>query len=296
MAGKQKPTFILIDRLPSEHHASVFLGRIVADIFHPIHEYCPENPSKVLEHAPVDVTDTNVSTVLAAGHSKSLRAKLDGVFGLSHSSGSNVEKQLVSTKILTRSLPQHRKSFAAIDGAYHDEVLELLTNNAGKGYMVVGIKTCLSAELEIKRDGHKENEANVAVPAGAIASAALHGAISPASIPNPSLEGSYIVHANWLARNVAEGEQIFALQYRQINLKKHFFSGKPSSADYGRIKMVDWGDGVYGGDSQGRDVVYEDDGTDNEEDEEEEDSDIQLAGVLSPEDVEEELKEFWLIE
>ena len=42
--------------------------------------------------------------------------------------------------------------------------------------------TCLSAEFEIKRDGHKENEANVAVPAGAIASAALHGAISPASI------------------------------------------------------------------------------------------------------------------
>ncbi|KAH8601200.1 hypothetical protein B0O99DRAFT_681232 [Bisporella sp. PMI_857] len=88
-----------------------------------------------------------------------------------------------------------------------------------------------------KRNDHKENEASVAVPAGTIVGAASQGAINPASIPNPSLEGSRSVNVDWLARNVAEGEQIFVLQYRQINLKKHFFFSKPSSADYGRIKV-----------------------------------------------------------
>lgn len=290
-----KPTFALIDRLPSTLHASVFLGRIVSDIFHPLHEYCPEDPRAALQHTPVDVADTSVSAVLAASHSAALRAKLDGIFGLTNSKSSSTGKQIVADRVITRSLPQHRKSFAAVVGAHHDEILELLENNGGKGYMVVGLKTCRDAEIEISRNQERKSDVEVSVPAGQIASIASQGAVDPALVPNPTVGRSREVSADWLARNTAEGEQIFALQYREISLKKHFFSSKPSTARYGQLKTVDWGEGVYGESEEGREVVYEDDESDEEGDQDE-DADVILKKLVSGASPGGGSSELWLTE
>ncbi|KAF9772755.1 hypothetical protein IL306_009512 [Fusarium sp. DS 682] len=296
-----KPTFALIDRLPSSHHASVFLGRIVADILHPLHDYCPEDPRAALQQLPVEVTDTSVSTVLAASNSTAVRAMLDGIFGLTNSKSSNTGKQIMSDKVTTRTLPQHRKSFAAMIGAHHDEILELLENNGGKGYMVVGLKTCHDAEIEITRNHERKSDVQVSAPARQIASIASHGAVNPASVPNPTVGRSSEVSADWETKLTAEGEQIFALQYRKISLKKHFFSKKPSTAGLGQIKILDWGEGVYGEGGEEREVVYSDDESDEEEEEEEEEEedqdeneDVVLEDLMSCGSLGGNMGELWL--
>ncbi|RAK86076.1 hypothetical protein BO79DRAFT_220089 [Aspergillus costaricaensis CBS 115574] len=293
--SRSKPTFALIDRLPAEHHASVFLGRIVSDIFHPLHEYCPEDPRAALQHTPIDVADTSVSAILTASHSAALRAKLEGIFGLTKSQSSSTGKQIAGDMVITRSLPQHRKSFVAVVGAHLDEIIKLLENNGGKGYMVVGLKTCRDAEIGTSRTSKRKSDVEVSVPAGQIASIASHGAVDPALVPNPTVGWSREVSADWLGRNTAEGEQIFALQYREIGLKKHFFSSKPSTARYKMLKMVDWGEGVYGESEEGREVVYEDDESDEEGDQDE-DADVLLKQLVSGARPGGETSELWLTE
>ncbi|KAH7240342.1 uncharacterized protein BKA55DRAFT_118915 [Fusarium redolens] len=279
--GATKPTFALIDRLPASHHASVFLGRIVGDIFHPLHDYCPEDPRTALQHLPVEVADTSVSTILAASHSTAVRAVLDRIFRLTNSKSSSTGKQIVSDRVITYTLPQHRKSFAAIVGAHHGKILELLENNGGKGYMVVGLKTCQDAEIEVTRDQDRKSDVEMSVPAGQIASIASQGAVNPASVPNPTVGRSSEVSANWGTKFTAKGEQIFALQYRKITLKKHFFSKKPSTAGLGQIKILDWGEGVYGESDEGREVVYSDDEDEDEDEDQDEDEDVILDELMS---------------
>ena len=78
----EKPSFVLTDRLPSSFVAPLLLGRVVADIKHPTHEYAPKDPRPALQDETIEIVDSNVSSVLSVVKNKIVKAKIADILTL----------------------------------------------------------------------------------------------------------------------------------------------------------------------------------------------------------------------
>lgn len=96
--------------------------------------------------------------------------------------------------------------------------------------------------MRVTKSGEKSGE--VALPAGAAVLAASKGTVSLGSAVDPKLGFAKNDFAEWVAQNRIEGEQIFAAQYRVVNLRRGFFNRYITIAN--DVRVVDLGHGVFG--------------------------------------------------
>lgn len=162
MTFNKKPSFVLIDPLPVDILAHNFLGRIVADIEHPTHEYCPEDPGSVLTHSPLKTVDLIPTSIVAAAATTTDpgNSKIRGALDFLTSGRWPHDRKPV---IITRCLPQHRECFESIVKAHKKNIVTLLSKNQGKGYLTVACKSHMKVNTDATDATEAGNERIFAV-------------------------------------------------------------------------------------------------------------------------------------
>jgi hypothetical protein len=215
------------------------LGSIIADIENPSHEYCPEDVKSILDGLveAVEVQDSNVETELSSAENAGARARLQTIFRIEADRSNSSDTTLKSETVITRTLQQQRKVFNAIIATYKDTVLKLLKDNSGRGYMVVGIKTCVDAEISTNNGMRRFLEGSLGIP---ISTTLLHGTdIVLGGTANPDIGGMSEKIRKALTTRVATGERIYSIQYRQIWRKRERLLSPLHVAEYGKLFPVD---------------------------------------------------------
>ncbi|MCJ1279482.1 hypothetical protein MMC21_007306 [Puttea exsequens] len=260
---EERPYVLLSDQLPSMWVAKL-LGRIVADPRYPSDAFAPKRVKSGFMDEIVEVVDTNVQITLHTNQESELQAKLERLLGLQKSLSSGNEATFNSKRAVTRSLELHKDVWEKVYSQYKQEVDELLASRDCKGvaYMVVAVKTIMDAEVEAQRGYNQAVVINAEVPISQITTAALMGSGVPAPpVPDnisPMIQVEKKLSADWLQRNVAEGERIFAIRCRVIRSRKKWVpwaENKP--AEYGQMHRVAPAHGIFGASEEDADVEIE---------------------------------------
>lgn len=139
----------------------------------------------------------------------------------------------------------------------------------GAAYRVVAIKSFVDVEREHQKGQTRDVAFETEIPADLIAHAASGGAtVALPSGFNPTLKAERKFNADWLQKYIAEGEQVFAVRYRIVNLSGgglRSWLGETRKPDYGQMYRANDGYGLY---STDQDALVEED-EDEMEDEEE---------------------------
>lgn len=280
-SGITQPTYILTDRLPSSQ-IPLLLGRIVADIASPTDEYIPEDPRPALTSKPLEIVDTDFSILFSGSKNTFVESKISHILGLAAQDGQNSTSSLQSKRVRTRTLPQHREALKALLGKFKPQILQLLRDNGGVAYMVVGVKSALDAEHAVDRQFGNRKALTVGLPTAAVVSAASHGTVNLGPGADVDVNVERVRGRAFESAGTMDGEQVFALRYRVLTLKKKLFlAGQGVDVDYGSVKRVAFEDGVYGDVEGGREEISEDeDDDDDDDDDEDDDDDIALNDKL----------------
>ena len=264
----KRPYVLLADKLPAAW-ATKLLGRVVADPRYPSDVYAPKRLPQDFFDDPVEVADTNVQITLNANRESNTEAKLYRMLGLQTSHSSDNAANFQSKRVVTRSLDLHPEKWEKLYAKYREEVDKLLATKdcKGKAYMVVAIRTFLDADIEARRGTNSavvvESEAPVAeaLNAAAVASGA------PPLLPeeaNPKVKVEKKLSAAWLQKNVAEGEQVFAVRCRVVQSRRKWVPwSEDKPADFGQMHRGAAAHGIFGpgGDDDADEVEIELEGT-----------------------------------
>ncbi|KAH7247464.1 uncharacterized protein BKA55DRAFT_571890 [Fusarium redolens] len=278
----KEPSFVLLStKLPADTLALKLLGRIVEDIRQPTNGYRPENPRPLLAVEPIEATDTDATLYYHSVTDAHANAQLGRLLELSTITSTTDTAKLAGKKIITRILPQHRDAFDAIVRAHRDAVEKLLKFNDGVAYMIVGVKTIFDGSVEVEHARSRQADGRLELPVTRMAAAAgmqgLSTGLNLGKAVDPSIEAGRAATREWMARNEIVGEQVFAVQYRRVVLQRegrYLWSSK-KTVQLKAMHVVDFGDGVLSDAGQvatPKEVVYEDDDSD---DGEAEDDDLQ---------------------
>jgi hypothetical protein len=269
MGLDQKPPYILLaDKLP-EGLSSKILGRIVSNPLFPTDEYVPDDPQDHLNAPPLEVTDINAQITFEANRDNAVQAKLSKIFNMDASRAKSNSAKINSKRIITRSLTNTRKAFNTIYQAHKSEIIDMLSSKECKGtaYMAVALKSFVDAEVEHQKGN--ENTILIESEIPVIEGVAAAGGIALPLSLDPKLRGERKFVADWIQTHVADGEQVFAIRYRTIKLKKAWFPRTQNSdAEYGEMLKAQWGHGVFGQDkaeeAEDEELMFEDDDSDDE--------------------------------
>jgi len=263
LATAERPPYVLLsDRLP-QSTTSKLLGRIVADPLFPRDEFVPDNPLFSLREPPLEVTDSNVGLTFDANRDQNVQAKLYKLFQMEAARGAHNEAEFSSKRVITRTLEQHRKAWHDIYAKHRAEILQMLATKQCKGtaYMVVAIKSFIDAEVEYKRGNQNTVVLRTELPVAETVAALGGGMPVIQQNANPTIVVERSFKADWLQKNTADGEQVFAIRYRIIKMKRAgslISRSREQMAEYGGVHRVDWGHGVMGKDDE-EEFVFEDD-------------------------------------
>jgi hypothetical protein len=260
----EKPSFVLTDRLPANTVAPLLLGRVVADIKHPTHEFAPKDPRPALKDETIEIADSNVSSVLSVVKNKVAKARIADILGFTLDDQAFSGKTFKSPQVKTETLQQHRDALAQVLEKHRGPVEELLARNWGKGYFIVGIKTCLDGERDDSVTQKTDFGMRLKAPTDLTTQIASHGTASAPQSVSVEIEARATREGSARSSFKGAGEQVFAIQYRTIRLKKGLLSlKKEPEVAYGDLKLVDFQDGVYG--KGEKEMIYEDDQVDEGE-------------------------------
>lgn len=235
-SSSAQSTYILTDRLPSSE-IPFLLGRIVADFASPTDEYIPEDPRLALNSKTLEIVDTDFSSLFSGSKNTSVESKIGQILGISAKDGHNGQSRLKSKFVRTRTLPQHREALKALLDRFRPQILQLLKDNGGVAYMVVGVKSALDAEHGTERQFGNRTALSIGVPTGAIVTAASHGIVNLGQTADVDVNSSRARGQAVGTAATMEGEQVFAIRYRLVKLKKHFLGAKEPDVDYGNVKQ-----------------------------------------------------------
>ena len=241
-----KPTFVLLSqRLPADTLAHNFLGRIVENVKYPTFGFRPEDSSPLFTESPIEVSDTDASIYHEANREGSAKGELSRLFGLSVRETEEEKASLKGKTIVTRLLLQHRDVFKNIMKLHEESITEFVEENDSVGYMVVGLKNIFNGTMERAFQKFRHLNADVSLPIGTAVWAASSGALNLGSAVDPKAEFGKHSTAKWAAFSQIEDEQIFAVQYRIIELSEGLIScwGKPKLKIGG---VMEFQDGVFG--------------------------------------------------
>ena len=209
-------------------------------------------------------------------------------FDDTHASTQSREAKVVRT----RSLPQHREALASLLEQHRSAIVQLLGDNGGEGHLVVGVKSCIDGAHKTQSGSGAKRKIQITLPTGLIVDAASHGTVhlGQAADLTADLESENA----WSAEQTGEmvGEQVFAIRYRHLMLKKPFLSRKGEYVNYGKVEHALFESGVYG--PTNREEISDDD-IDEEDTESDvaktfEDNDVGLAA----ENIEDEHEDHFL--
>jgi hypothetical protein len=206
------------------------------------------------------------------------------IFGLDTGKQVDHERQVVSQTVITRFLADHPKVFKVLveNDQYNREIVEMMHLNPvdkRTAFLVVGVKTCFSGNIsEIRRlQDHHGGGVELPVDAGLAAA----GLILPPGFVSMSV-GAHVKQSksnDILSSYIAEGERVFAIQYRQIKRHRDWLNWTaPSTLRYGDLEHVSDGVGLFGD----GDEVEDDLEPFEEEDEDSVDSTTLEVGVGLP--------------
>ena len=282
-SSSAQPTFILTDRLPSSE-IPLLLGRIVADFASPTDEYIPEDPRLALNSKTLEIIDTDFSTLFAGSKNNSIESKIGQILGISTEDGHNGQTRLQGKFVRTRTLPQHREALKALLEQFRPQILQLLKDNGGVAYMVVGIKSALDAEHGTERHFGNRTALAIGLPTGAIVTAASHGTVNLGETADFDINSSRARGQAFGTAATMEGEQVFAIRYRLVKLKKHILGTQEPDIDYGSVKQGSVEAAVYSDVIEAPGVVDEDENKNDDDsvhdDEDDFDEDVSLSEQL----------------
>lgn len=256
----EKPSYVLTDRLPASV-GDVLLGRIVADFLSPLDEYKPEDPRPALIAGTLEIVDTDFVSLFSISRNKLAVTKISQILNVGVESLLKNEGSIKSSFVRTRTLPQHREVLAALLKKHATDIIKMLRNNKGKAYMAVGFKSCVDGEIAKERLCTNKKLVEIGVPVGAIVSAASQGAVNLGDQANVGLDVQRSREEQHSRKATMVGEQIFAVRYRALSLRKR---ADGPEADYGDILRVKFENGVYS--YSEREGTFVDDDSDDEND------------------------------
>jgi hypothetical protein len=254
-AGEGKPTWVLLpeSKLLNGARALSLLGCIVADVHNPTDDYAPEDISALRADPtlpPVQqVTATNSNTLLATASSAAANVRLSRILSASRTTSTEIAQSLSSTNIITRFLELHVDFFRRLleNETYKAEIERMyksrtLTKKMDVAYMVVGVKTCLNARIENLTTLKSSVKAGMELPVGQLLqqlsgtptqnysgdNTAQDGATSVLDSLNVGTDAYRNVVSGLFTSCTATGEQVFAIQYREIKKHKDWLRGTES--------------------------------------------------------------------
>lgn len=128
----EKPSFVLTDRLPALEVAPMLLGRVVADIRHPTHDFKPKDPRPSLQDETIKIVDSNVSILLSVVRNKIVKMRIADILGLTLDDEVSSSKTFKSPRVKTETLQQHPEALEQVLEKHRKDIEKLLARNKGK--------------------------------------------------------------------------------------------------------------------------------------------------------------------
>ncbi|KAI1422756.1 hypothetical protein F5Y12DRAFT_600296 [Xylaria sp. FL1777] len=206
-------SFILDYLLPA---GAVSLGRLVLDVQFPDEDFFEAREEFAAKGVLTQrVEDFSYSTSRAS--TSRLHVILSDLMSGGHGSANNSKIDLSSSLCVTRQLQNSGLFFQQLceDGETR-YWLERALKRREDVFLVTGIKTVVDAQIGIAESKAKSSEAKVQVPTSLMANAA--GIPLPSGILDAGADVYRCVDISEQARFVAPGEQIFAVQYRKLQV------------------------------------------------------------------------------
>lgn len=226
------------------------LGRIVANVDDLLQDYVPENPQDVISSVPdlepMEVVDNDVETFISATEGEEAQVRLAQIFGVTKGSSQQHSSRFKAQTVITRVLRQHDKVFTALMKTHNKDIIELLKKQSTqRGYLIVGLKTCVDAEICSSAQSSGKGGITLEVPLQE-AAIAFGAPPLPINLVNPSITVNRENSRDLLSRFVASGERIFSVRVREIKFHG-FLSKQPRVGD--AIRFPDQR-GTFGDDRQ----------------------------------------------
>jgi hypothetical protein len=139
------------------------------------------------------------------------------------------------------------------------------------------LKSALDAQHVLRREFSSSTAVKIGVPTDAIIAAASHGTVNLGESVNVDVNADRGRSMAIETAGKTDGEQVFAVRYRVLTLKKPFLSKQGAYVDYGSVKQVGFEDGVYGVTKGEREEISEDEEGEDDDEDEFDDEDIDLA-------------------
>lgn len=241
---RRQPEYFLIDRIPGSEIPHL-LGRVVASRESPVDEYRPEDPRGALKGTHLEVVDQDFASLFWAEKNKAVTAKVCSILDVDVSRLAERQNEFAAKFIRTRLLPQHRDALKSLLDVHRSEVLSLLADNGGVGYMIVGIKSCLDGSTSNRISNGAKRSLAINLPTSDAIAAATHGIVTVGTAADVSVGVSRERATGADVTTTMVGEQVFALRYRRLALKKAFLSSKGAYVDYGQIERARFDAGVF---------------------------------------------------
>jgi hypothetical protein len=202
---REKPTWAILPSskpLPGSKSLEL-LGCVVADIENPTDHYVPRDPLVFQKQLPkaLEVEDIDTKTVLSSTHASHVDIRLTKIFGFDVGQQSGQQRNTDAQTVITRFLTDHPRVFRMLvdNDEYHRDILEMMDwnpINKKTAYMVVGVKSCLDANIsEIRQfESHLGGGAELPLNAALVASGIVLLVLrrwTPLPIPNGPTQGIY---------------------------------------------------------------------------------------------------------
>ena len=282
MQYRNFPTWALLlhGNLPPASIAHMLLGRVVADFEQPTLQGVPKLSEDLLhiknsnQHPKaLEVIDEDGNIFLNAVKDKNVELELGRLLDLNSQDAEARAQKLESKKIITITLQQAWDIFDDIKKDHEADLVRLVKNTEEEvGFMIVGLKICIDADIaEVRAEWDKFKTA-VNIPAGQVAAEAVGSAAGAPGVGSAiASDGGNIGGRKsttelqqFVATSKILGKRIFAVQYLQVRPKNKWSLLPPlrstQSVELGFRVQVPLDKGVFHGASVQSEELELDDG------------------------------------
>ena len=291
------PTWALLlhGDLPPASIAPTLLGRVVADFEHPTLQGVPKLPDD-LSHIKnanqhpkaLEVVDKDGDIFLNAVKDKNVELELRKLLDVNSQAADLLAHEIKTRKIITITLQQAWDIFDDIKKGHEADLMQLVKNTEDElGFMVVGLKISIDADVAEVRAEWDKFKATLNIPAGQTAAEAVGSAAGAPGVGstivsdggNIRLSKSTTELQQFLATGTMLGKRIFAAQYLQVRPKRRWrLLPRPKleqSVEIGPLQQFPASKGVfYGGSNQSLELDVDDAEGDPNEDEPAQEDDL----------------------
>ena len=278
---REFPTWALLlhGDLPPASVAHMLLGRVVADFEHPTLQGVPKLPNDISQikdsdHIPkaLEVVDKDGEIFLNDVKDKNVELELGRLLNVKSQDAKTRAQELRTKKIITITLQQAWDIFDEIKKDHNVDLVELVKKTEDElGFMVVGLKICIDADVAGVIAKWDKFKATANIPAGQMAAEAFSsaagapglGSATASDSGNISFSKSTLELQQFLATSTMLGKRIFAAQYLQVRSKKRWsFLPRPKpvqSVETGVLAQFPSSKGLFhGGNVQGEELEVDD--------------------------------------